>query len=862
MQIKFNKFLKSHRDKVDNEKVLTILSSNTLLHSWTGNNRAAFSLEQPNEEMNHELLVIWDEKGKLIEPEFLTNQYYACVLYLRDNYKAVPHSSEGKIYSKEGMIARVLEERHEKAKKLEATIKPGKYLYGPHKLIENNGTTYNITIWDFDKYHGYIDNIDWKTNKLATTKHIIFLINQLKSQPLLIKNLKKRSQFIEITTDPFQNYSITYKYQGKITEDQGKQIQTVFNNTTHLSIDELSKNIFALRSLQNNKDFLIREEVYERLEKYFDETVENQRIEKLRREKLDFSFLKANLFPYQEKGVEFCTFKKSAILADEMGLGKSIQAMSVAILKKKYFDFKKTLIICPASVKYQWKKEIEKFCNEKVVVVDGLPNERKKIYESDEFYFYIINYETTLRDNQVINEIGFDFIILDEAQKIKNYQTKLSKSITHLKKKHGLVITGTPIENKLIDIYGICLFLDKYFITPLWEFSYQHCIFDSAYHNKINAYYNLNELKTKLKDIVLRRQKREVLKDLPTILQQDLYIPLHYEQRAIFEGLKKRLAMIMQKVYKTPFDYDEIMRILNNMRRVSNSTYLIDRETNYSTKLIELEQILIEKLNLKTENKKIIIFSEWLESHLKIEELLIKHQIGFSKLTGKVPAKKRSELINIFEKNDDCKVFLSTEAGGSGLNLQFIDTLINFELPWNPAKKNQRIGRIDRLGQKSKKLLILNLISSEIEVRINAGLSLKENLFESVLNDDNNQDFIDFSDKGMAQFIKQIEDMLLGEDVIFETQDEEEELETIFEEEDLIATEDISNDEELMPVTISDGSSTRFDKEKMEKVMTKGLEFLSGLYEMTTGEKLGGKDGTKVEIDEKTGEVVLRFKFK
>jgi SNF2 family DNA or RNA helicase len=602
--------------------------------------------------------------------------------------------------------------------------------------------------------------------------------------------------------------------------------------------------------------------VYEKLEAFFDEKEEHKLIKKQSSKPINFSFLKADLFPYQQKGIEFCIFKKGAILADEMGLGKTIQAMSIAILKRQYYGFKKTLIICPASVKYQWKKEIEKFTDEKAIVVDGFPQIRAETYLSDEYFFYIINYETVLRDKAAIDRANFEFIILDEAQKIKNYDAKASKAITELNKKHGLVITGTPIENKLIDLYSVMLFVDKYRITPLWEFSYTHCIFDFNSKNKITGYYNLKNLNSTLEDIVIRRQKKNVLKDLPSVIEQNVFLNLHPEQEYIHSGYKSRLAQIIAKTYKTPYDWDQIMLLLTNMRRVSNSTYLIDKQTNFSSKIVELEQILFDQMNLQNEKRKIIIFSEWIDSLHIIEELLDKYKVGYTKLIGKVNPKKRGLLVKTFEENDDCKVFLSTEAGGSGLNLQVADTLINFEIPWNPSKKNQRIGRIDRIGQKAKKLHIFNFICrNSIELHIASGLLLKQTLFDSVLDQESQIDTVDFSQQGRAQFIHQLEEYLLLDESEETNDNEIDQTELI----DFTADQEISGKEEendvLAPTGTEEKISSKIDHKKIEEIMQKGMDFLSGMYEMTTGQKLGNGEGHKIEIDKSTGEIVMRFKF-
>ena len=325
------------------------------------------------------------------------------------------------------------------------------------------------------------------------------------------------------------------------------------------------------------------------------------------------------------------------------------------------------------------------------------------------------------------------------------------------------------------------------------------------------------------------------------------------------------------------------------MRMVCNSTYLIDKKTNFSPKLSELKRILISKLDVLNSKRKVIIFSEWIRTHQLISVVLKELNIGYVELSGKVPVKKRGKLIQQFEKDDTCRVFLSTEAGGSGLNLQMADTVINFELPWNPAKKNQRIGRIDRLGQTSKNLTVINLISrNSIEEKIATGLLLKQNLFEGVLDSDDDTDEVDFSQKGRGQFFKELEATLneyeipVIEDLVEEEAEVTAEPESVSDEiiEPDEATDipleprrrrpsvgasesrqpnDIEGEANPTAKPIPQVQQQRF--EQMEEVMNQGLQFLAGLYKLSTGEEMDAEN-QKVEIDKETGEVVMRFKLK
>jgi superfamily II DNA/RNA helicase len=355
------------------------------------------------------------------------------------------------------------------------------------------------------------------------------------------------------------------------------------------------------------------------------------------------------------------------------------------------------------------------------------------------------------------------------------------------------------------------------------------------------------------------------------------------------------LAKILQKRYLTPFDLQRIQILLTNMRMVCDSTFLVDESTNESPKLDELKRILLEELNLGENNRKVIIFSEWVKMHKLIARMLRENNIGFTELNGTIPVKHRGELIRKFEQNPQCKVFLSTEAGGSGLNLQVADVLINFELPWNPAKKNQRTGRIDRLGQRSSQLTVFSLITrGSIEDRIASGLLVKQSLFDGVMGEGERSNFVDFSSKGRSQFIQQLEEFLamdhLSEDpedsMVLSASDlpesEKHMDDSGLEDNEWIHASDEVTVEAVEPDDQKEGvspqprkpeevqavhhpeSDTHHPKEdslaEVETVMNSGMQFLAGMFKMATGKEISMADKA-IEVDKNTGEVVMRFKI-
>ncbi len=782
----------------------------------------------------------------------------AALLQVKEDFEKLDPKPalQGKVYTREGMIKRVLNERKEKAAKSNYEVKFADNIYGEHILTNEKGVAYKITLRDFARETGYINNPDSKTNKLGTTKHIMFAFVKLKSNRRLYNKLSKKYPFVEVYLDPLNAYRITWHYPHPINTDIANLIQKYFKKKNYLDDESVKDFLLFIRDASNFPQIVIRQEVEEKVKRAWDVEM-IQAVEK--ETTLDFSLVKVPLFSYQQAGVAFATFREGAIIADEMGLGKTIQAVATAVMKKEIFGFKRTLIICPASLKEQWRQEIKRFSNEDAEIVEGLPEQRALQYERSTAYFLIMNYETVLRDWQVINRMDTDFIILDEAQKIKNFSTLTAQSVKLLNKKHALVITGTPIENKLIDLYSIVQFVDPDYLTPLWEFSYQYCYFDSINKNKITGYYNLQELSARLKTILIRREKRKVLKELPNITEITIPVLLHEQQQMYHANYAKGIASILRKKFISPYDQQKLMLLMANMRMVCNSTYLIDKETFISPKLKELKEVLLEKLDLPNSDRKVIIFSEWVTMLNLIGKLLHDCGIGFAQLSGKVAVKHRDKLVKKFESDSKCKVFLSTEAGGSGLNLQVADTVINVEPPWNPAKKNQRIGRIDRLGQRSKNLTVINFITrNSIETSIASGLVLKQNLFESVLNEDNVLDSVDFSASGKAQFLEELEKAMDG---FVGAATPENEIETQSETDHINTLKDIVEEELTVEIPVKEESNqTTQQAESIEKVMNQGMEFLAGLFKMATGKDMG-IENKKIEIDKETGEVVMRFKL-
>lgn len=650
-----------------------------------------------------------------------------------------------------------LESRRERAKKEDFTLLHGETFKGPHIVRTGRGREYTVTIYNPAEGSGHCTCPDFATNHLDTCKHMIFAYRQFAGEDdFLTQAGEEIFPFVHFTWNSRLHRPVVF-FEKIENPELREKVGKLFNEKGVYTRDSINGLYEIYSAHAEEEELRFDANLLERMEDILWEK-EAARLE--RRHHLDFSFLKTGLYPYQEDGVRFAVFKKAAVIADEMGLGKTLQAIAVALLKKELFGFKKILVVCPSSVKSQWKKEIEKFTDASAEIISGPRDKRRLMYEESDVFFKITNYEALLRDITTVAHWSPDFVILDEAQRIKNFETKTHHALQGLPRTHSLVITGTPLENKLEDLYSIIQFSDPTLLTPLWAFAARYFNLSTQRKNKVLGYRNLDAVHDKIRPLLLRRKKEEVLENLPEKIENNYYFDLSPEQEEIHQGYAAGLFQILNKKVLTPMDIKRMQMILLSMRMVCDSTYLIDKQTNISPKLVELVSILKD---LVIENRrKLIIFSEWTTMTYLIGKVLSELGIDFVEFTGRVPVEKRQTLIDEFRDNPDCMVFLSTDAGSVGLNLQNTDCLINFELPWNPAKLNQRIGRIHRIGQKSSSVNIINLISkNSIEEKVYAGINLKQELFDAAL--EGTAVEVDMSRENKNRFVNQIRALFDGE---------------------------------------------------------------------------------------------------
>ncbi len=472
------------------------------------------------------------------------------------------------------------------------------------------------------------------------------------------------------------------------------------------------------------------------------------------------TFLKVPLYPYQAEGALFAVRAGRALIGDEMGLGKTIQAIAAAEILARHFGLSKVLVICPTSLKYQWQSEIARFAGRKgkdaARVISGGRAQRSKDYALDDFC-KITNYEKLKPDIDLIAAWAPELMIVDEAQRVKNWNTIAARALKRIDSSYAIVLTGTPLENKLEELVSIVQFVDQHRLGPTWKLLHEHQVKDEV--GRVTGYRGLEKIGQTLAPVMVRRRKSEVLRQLPSRTDQNLLVPMTEMQMEYHKENADEVAKIVKRWRKTRFlsdkDQRRLMIALQNMRMSCNSTYLLNQETDHGVKADELAALLDDLL--AEPEAKAVVFSQWTRTHDIVIRRLEAREFGYVSFHGGVPSEKRPALIERFRDDPTCRVFLSTDAGSTGLNLQHASTLVNMDLPWNPAVLEQRIARIHRMGQ-TRPVRVINFVAKgTIEEGMLSVLAFKRSLSAGIL--DGGSSEISLGGSRLNRFMKDVENV-------------------------------------------------------------------------------------------------------
>ncbi len=671
--------------------------------------------------------------------------------------KRVPAES----LSESELIDRALQERRQRSETERMTVRSiePKVLWTDYIVTNSlSGKSYRVALRGWNRGESFCSCPDFRKNTLGTCKHIMNVQRKMHRKfKAIVRNTPYKQKDFAVHIAYGQSLQLRLLSPDNLSKTAARIIKPVMNKDIQ-DVHKLLSCVRKLESAGNNViiypdaaeyiDFLLHKEYIDNLVKKIRENPADHPLRK--------NLLKTELLAYQLDGIAFAAGAGRAVLADDMGLGKTIQGIGVAELLARQSGVRKVLIVCPASLKSQWRSEIHRFSERDCQIVLGDAEQRRHQYDGSCF-FTICNYEQVLRDHRHIENVDWDMIILDEGQRIKNWQAKTSQTIKSLKSRFALVLSGTPLENRLDDLFSVVEFVDDRRLGPSFRFFNTHRVVDGR--GKLLGYKNLDELRKKLSPILLRRTRREVMKELPARTDEVVHIPVSDEQYEINQAQKMIIHSIVNKAYISEMDLLRLQKALLICRMAADSTFLVDKKPpGYSTKLEHLYGLL-EELN-DEDGRKIVLFSEWTTMLDLIGEILEELKMDYVRLDGSVPQKKRAQLVETFSTNPDCKLFMTTNAGSTGLNLQAADTVINVDLPWNPAVLEQRIARTHRMGQTKPVQVYILVTESTIEEGMLTTLAAKKEVAVASL--DINSDINEVDIAGGAEELKRRLEVLLG----------------------------------------------------------------------------------------------------
>jgi SNF2-related domain/Helicase conserved C-terminal domain len=620
---------------------------------------------------------------------------------------------------------------------------PGARVYGRYDVQSPSSRSYEVTLRALDEPHNGCTCPDLATNLLGSCKHIEAVLHRLRRRAakrfaqLLREGPPASYLYMTFVPEP----EVRVRLAPSALPAMRRFATRFFRVDGRLTPDSLAAVWPDLQAVAERAGVEIPGEVARWAERARDAAAHQQRRRAIEAEVRgagrDQPGFLATLYPYQVEGVAFLASRGRALLADDMGLGKTAQAIAAMVRLMRKDEVRRTLIVCPASLKRQWEREIERFAGlsrDHVQVVTGPREVRLRAY-ADPREVLITSYELLRIDEREIRELAPDLLILDEAQRIKNWRTRTADAVKRVPSRYAFVLTGTPLENRLDDLYSLMQVVDPHVFGPLWRFNEEFTELDER--GKVVGYKNLDHLRRRVADVMRRRRKDEVLLDLPAQLVNRMTVPMTALQTGIHEDAEYQMTILLGRLKKrplTPSEEQRLFRSFQRMRMACDAAGLVDKETEGSPKLDELCGLLDEIC--VQGGHKVVVFSEWERMQRMAADVCEKLRIGHVRLHGGVPSDARSKLVDRFFSDPACKVFLSTDAGGVGLNLQAASHVVNLDLPWNPAVLAQRIARVHRLGQKGAVNVVLLVSEGSFEERLETTLDAKRALFAAAVGDD------------------------------------------------------------------------------------------------------------------------------
>lgn len=556
----------------------------------------------------------------------------------------------------------------------------------------------------------------------------------LSDADFVLKELKKSKKYITLTSGELV----------KIINKNFDEIINVINFSSNLKIG--TNKISKLKALQlsqvsdNIKNNLneIEEfkDIFNALKSTSDEEAKNIKVELFSYQKIGYNWLK-----------KIYKLGLGGILSDDMGLGKTIQMISlIADLEKTEKDFK-ALIVVPTSLIYNWKNEFEKFSYINPIVVDGLKNNRIETILNFKKGILITTYQTLRNDIENYENIDFNLAVLDEAQNIKNVTSQVKRAVMKIKSKVNFALTGTPIENNILELWSIFDFILTGYLDNISNFKkvYKET-FGEISSNKMLS------LKRMIAPFILRRTKKEVLIELPDKIENNMLISLSDEQKKLYASYVKQAKSEIATLDKTENNRIKILAMLTKLRQICNSPALFNE--NYSGEAAKLEVLKGLLPEIIENNHRFLIFSQFVGTLKEIGEELRQQNIEYFYIDGSTKSKDRIDISKRFNAGEKSGVLISLKAGGTGLNLIGADIVIHYDPWWNIAVEDQASDRAHRIGQKNSVQIIKLISKGTIEEEIIKIQEAKRKLSKGLLDkEDGEKTLFEMTDQELMDLI-------------------------------------------------------------------------------------------------------------
>ena len=527
----------------------------------------------------------------------------------------------------------------------------------------------------------------------------------------LLNNYKK-DEYIVLSdgTNALINREYIEKLQRVFKEEDGNKIKVSFFDMPIVQ-DMIDEKAFE-NDFLGNKDFF-------------------EGINELPKEEVEYPKLNATLRDYQKYGYKWLKYltdnNLGACLADDMGLGKTLQA--IALLSNLHEEKKKkSMVIMPKSLIYNWENEIKKFAPKlKVGVYYGINRDFSSLKKVN---VILTTYGTIRNDIENLLEQKFDLLVLDESQNIKNINSQTTKAVLLLNAKKRIALSGTPIENNLLELYSLFRFLNPEMFGSVQRFTNSYILPIQKYSDTST----IQELKKKIYPFLLRRVKKEVLEDLPDKIEKLVYVDMNDEHRRFYEERRRYYYSLLQKNTSSQGNFDKffVLQAINELRHIVSSPELETKKIISSKKEVLIENVIEAIEN----NHKVLVFVNYLSSIESICDSLKENKIKYLKMTGQT--KDRQNLVDKFQSDSRYKVFVMTlKTGGVGLNLVSADTIFIYDPWWNTTVENQAIDRAYRLGQDKTVFAYKMIMRNTIEEKILKLQEIKNKLLDDLISEDN-----------------------------------------------------------------------------------------------------------------------------